>query len=304
MASPPLARREALAVATQAAGAAALASMLPAPLAAALPSAEPAAAPTAAAAPGRLRQSVCRWPFAQVPLPEFARTVKAMGLEAIDLLTEDEWAPVRDAGLLCSMVTPTRRPDFIATGLGDRTQHAMLLGELERAIEGAARFGWPNVITMPGNRRGRRTAELVDATIDALRRIAPLAEERRVTICLELLNSRVDHADFLLDRTDIGVAICEGVGSPRVKLLYDIYHMQIMEGDLIRTLRTHARHIAHLHTAGVPGRHELGDAQELHYPAIMRAVAELGFTGFVAHEFIPTGPWEPALRDAVARCTV
>jgi hydroxypyruvate isomerase len=259
------------------------------------------AAPTA---PGRLRQSVCRWPFSAVPLPEFARIVKSMGIEAIDLLTDDELPVVRDAGLLCSMVTPTKRPDFIARGLGDRANHALLLGELERAIESAVRFGAPNVITMPGNRYGRRDPEIIEATAEALRKIAPLAEARGITLHLEMLNSRVDHRDFAMDTTALGVAICEAVGSPRVKLLYDVYHMQIMEGDVIRTIGAQAKYIGHVHTAGVPGRHEIGDSQELFYPAIMRALAAQGFSGFVAHEFVPTGPWEGSLREAVARCTV
>jgi hydroxypyruvate isomerase len=264
----------------------------------------PAMVPSMPLAPGRLRQSVCRWPFDAVPMRDFVRTVKAMGIEAVDLLTEDQFDIVRDAGLACSMVTPTKRPDFIGRGLGDPANHALLLGELERAIEAAARYGWPNVIAMPGNRAGRSDASIIDATAAALRKITPLAESRRVTIHLEMLNSRVDHRDFAMDTTAFGVKICEAVGSPRVKLLYDVYHMQIMEGDVIRTMRAHARHIGHVHTAGVPGRHEIGEGQELFYPAIMRALAESGFTGYVAHEFVPTGAWDTALRDAVTRCTV
>jgi hydroxypyruvate isomerase len=264
----------------------------------------PAMAPVLPVAPGRLRQSVCRWPFDAVPFRDFVRSVKSIGIEAIDLLTEDQFDIVRDAGLACSMVTPTKRPDFIARGLGDPANHTLLLGELERAIEAAARYGWPNVIAMPGNRAGKSDSAIIDATAAALRKIVPLAESRHVTIHLEMLNSRVDHRDFAMDTTAFGVKICEAVGSPRIKLLYDVYHMQIMEGDVIRTMRTHAKHIGHVHTAGVPGRHEIGDAQELYYPAIMRALAEGGFTGFVAHEFVPTTSWETALREAVSRCTV
>jgi hydroxypyruvate isomerase len=254
--------------------------------------------------PGRLRQSVCRWPFNQVPLGEFCRKVKGMGIEAIDLLTEDEWPVVRDAGLACSMGTPTKRGDFIATGLNDRANHPMLLGELERALRAAKAAGVPNVIAMPGNRKGRGDGEVVSVTAEALRKITPLAEETGVTICLEMLNSKVDHKDFSMDRTALGVAICQAVGSPRIRLLYDIYHMQIMEGDVIRTLRDNLQYIGHFHTAGVPGRHELDDKQELFYPAIARAIADTGFTGYFAHEFIPTRTWDVALGEAVQACKV
>ena len=254
--------------------------------------------------PGRLKQSVCRWPFGQVPLGEFCQRVKAMGIEAVDLLTEDEWPIVRDAGLVCSMGTPTKRRDFIATGLNDRANHKMLLAELERALPAAKAAGVPNVIAMPGNRTGKGDGAVISVTAEALRKVAPLAEETGVTICLEMLNSKVDHRDFSMDRTALGVAICQAAGSPRVRLLYDIYHMQIMEGDVIRTLRDNLQYIAHFHTAGVPGRHELDDKQELFYPAIARAIADTGFTGFFAHEFIPTRTWDAALREAVDVCRV
>jgi hydroxypyruvate isomerase len=274
-------------------GAAALAGVL------AIPGLKPPVA-----GPGRLRQSVCRWPFNQIPLGEFCTRVKAMGIEAIDLLTEDEWPVVRDAGLACSMGTPTKRRDFIATGLNDRANHSLLLGELERALRGAKTANVPNVIAMPGNRRGKTDREVIDVTAEALKKVTPLAEQLGVTICLEMLNSKVDHKDFAMDRTALGVAICKAVGSPRVKLLYDIYHMQIMEGDVIRTIRDNLQYIGHFHTAGVPGRHELDQKQELYYPAIARAIADAGFTGYFAHEFIPTRTWDVALGEAVAACKV
>lgn len=256
------------------------------------------------AGPGRLHQSVCRWPFGEVPLGEFCKRVKAMGIEAVDLLTEDEWPVARDAGLIVSMATPTKRRDFISTGLNDRANHAMLIEELERTIEGAKAARYPNVIAMPGNRRGKPDAEVIEVTAEGLKKVAPLAERAGVTICLEMLNSKVDHKDFSMDRTALGVAICKAVGSERVKLLYDIYHMQIMEGDVIRTLRDNLPYIAHFHTAGVPGRHEIDDTQELFYPAIARAIADTGFNGYFAHEFIPTRTWDVALGEAVKACHV
>jgi hydroxypyruvate isomerase len=253
---------------------------------------------------GRLKQSVCRWPFGGIPLPEFCRAARGMGLVAIDLLQPDEWPVARDAGLVCSMGYPTTRRDFIATGFNDRSHHDMLVQELADTLPLAARAGVPNLIAMFGNRAGRSDDDAAAACIEGLRRVAPLAEARGVTVCVELLNSKVDHADYQGDRTAFGVRVISGVASPRIKLLYDIYHMQIMEGDVIRTIRDHIAHIGHFHTGGVPGRHEIDDTQELNYHAIARAIADNGFTGYVAHEFEPTRDPLSALRDAVATCSV
>ena len=227
-----------------------------------------------------------------------------MGLAGIDLLTSDEWPVVRQQGLVCSMGYAARRDDFIPRGFNDPANHDLLVGELERALPLAVQHGVPNLIAMFGNRQGRSDAQATEACVTGLRRIAPLAERHGVTICMELLNSKVDHKDYQGDHTEFGAAIIEAVGSPRVKLLYDIYHMQIMEGDVIRTIRQHAAHIGHFHTGGVPGRHELDDTQELNYKAIANAIAETGFTGFVAHEFVPTRDPLRSLREAVATCSV
>jgi hydroxypyruvate isomerase len=253
---------------------------------------------------GRLKQSVSRWPYARIPLPEFARACAAMGLKAIDLLQPEDWAIVRDHGLTCSMGYPTARRDFISTAFNDPANHAMLLRELERTIPLAARAGVPNVIAMFGDRRGQPDDEAITHCVHGLSQIKRLAEEQSVTVCVELLNSKVDHKGYQGDRTAFGVEVVRGVDSPRVKLLYDIYHMQIMEGDVIRTIRDNIRHIAHFHTGGVPGRHELDDSQELNYRAVARAIADLGFTGYVAHEFVPTKDPLTALREAVGICTV
>ena len=253
---------------------------------------------------GRLNQSVTRWPFSRIPLPEFCRAAKAMGMVAMDLLQPEEWAVARDAGLVCSMGYPTKRTDFIARGFNDRANHPMLLRELEETIPRAAREGVPNVIAMFGNRNGRSDAEGIDNCVAGFRAIAPLAEQHGVTVCVELLNSKVDHRDYQGDRTAFGVAVTRGVASPRVKLLYDIYHMQIMEGDVIRTVRTHLAEIAHFHTAGVPGRNEIDETQELNYRTIASAIADTGFTGYFAHEFIPKRDPLTSLREAVAICDV
>ncbi|MDP3772658.1 MAG: TIM barrel protein, partial [Gemmatimonadales bacterium] len=231
---------------------------------------------------GRLKQSVCRWIYERIPLAEFCRAARGMGLVAIDLLQPEEWPVAADNGLVCSMGYPTARRDFIRTGFNDPANHPMLLRELEQTIPSAARAGVPNVIAMFGNRQGKTDAEGIDNCVAGLNRIKALAEERGVTICLELLNSRVDHRDYMGDRTSFGVTVVRAVNSPRVKLLYDIYHMQIMEGDVIRTIRDNAAYIAHYHTGGVPGRHELDATQELNYRAIAQAIADTGFTGYVA----------------------
>jgi len=252
----------------------------------------------------RLKQSVSRWPYSKIPLPEFCKACKGMGIVAIDLLQPEDWPVVRDAGLVCSMGYPTKRNDFIPTGFNDPANHPMLLRELEATIPLAAKAGVPNVIAMFGNRNGRSDGEAIEACVNGLSQIKALAEEQNVTVCVELLNSKVDHADYQGDHTAFGAAVMERVGSPRVKLLYDIYHMQIMEGDVIRTIRTHIQHIGHFHTGGVPGRHELDDSQELNWHAVARAIAETGFNGFMAHEFVPTKDPLTSLREAVRICSV
>jgi len=251
---------------------------------------------------GRLKQSVSRWPYAKIPLPEFSDACKAMGLVAIDLLQPAEWDVVRDHGLVCSMGYPTERKDFLSNGFNNRASHAMLIGELERSIPLAAKHGVSNVIAMFGNRDGRSDAEGIKASSEGLKRIAPLAEDHKVNVCVELLNSKVDHKDYQGDHTAFGVEVMKSVGSSRVKLLYDIYHMQIMEGDVIRTIRDNISWIGHFHTGGVPGRHELDETQELNWRAVASAIADTGFGGFVAHEFVPTRDPVTSLRQAVAIC--
>ncbi len=253
---------------------------------------------------GRLKQSASRWCYRSIPLPDLCEAGKAMGLSGIDLLASDDWPIVREHELVCSMGYAAMRNDFIPRGFNDPANHDLLVGELERALPLAQQHGVPNLIAMFGNRQGRTDAQATDACVTGLKRIASAAEHYGVTICVELLNSKVDHKDYQGDRTAFGAAIIEAVGSPRVKLLYDIYHMQIMEGDVIRTIRQHAAHIGHFHTGGVPGRHELDDTQELNYHAVARAIAETGFTGYLAHEFVPTREPLRSLKEAVELCAV
>jgi len=262
--------------------------------------------PSSGSGRGRLKQSFCRWPYARTPLPEVCRRAKQIGFAAVDLLYPEEWPAARDAGLTVSMGYASRREKFIATGFNDPANHELLLGELTTAIPLAADAHVPNVIAMFGNRvAGIDDAAAIANCTAGLSKIAPLAEKHGVTICVELLNSKVDHAGYQGDRTAFGVAVMKGVNSPRVKLLYDIYHMQIMEGDVIRTIRDNISWIGHFHTGGVPGRHEINGSQELNYHAIAAAIADLNFPGYVAHEFVPTrsDPFE-SLTEAFQLCAV
>jgi hydroxypyruvate isomerase len=266
----------------------------------------PASIGRSATSAGRLKQSVCRWPYARTPLPDLCRRANQIGLAAIDLLFPDEWSVARDAGLAVSMGYASRREKFIETGFNNPANHALLLKELELALPLAARGQVANIIAMFGNRiSGIDDNAAIANCVTGLARIAPLAVERGVTICLELLNSKVDHPGYQGDHTAFGVAVIQAVNSPRVKLLYDIYHMQIMEGDVIRTIRDNINWIGHFHTGGVPGRHEINDSQELNYHAIAAAMADLNYQGYVAHEFVPTrsDPFE-SLAEAVRLCTV
>jgi hydroxypyruvate isomerase len=254
--------------------------------------------PAATVHRGRLKQSVARWTLNEVPLAELCRRAKGIGFDGIDLLAPDEWQSVRDAGLVCSLGYPARRQPFIPKGFNDPANHPMLLAELEASIPLAAKAGVPNLIAMFGNRHGASEADDKASCIAGLSRIAPLAERHGVTICVELLNSKIDHAGYEGDHTAFGVEVVQAVGSLRVKLLYDIYHMQIMEGDVIRTIRENIPWIAHFHTGGVPGRHEINGSQELNYRAVAKAIADTGFAGYIAHEFVPVGEPFAALADA------
>lgn len=261
--------------------------------------------PLAKTPSGRLKQSLSRW-TSKAPLPELCQRAKGIGLVAIDLLYTDEWPVVLDSGLAVSMGYPAKREDFITMGFNDPANHAVLLKELETTIPLAKQAGVKNLITMFGNRKtGIDDQQAIDNCVAGLSKIAPYAAENGITICVELLNSKVDHHGYQGDHTAFGVAVMKGINSPSVKLLYDIYHMQIMEGDVIRTIRDNIQWIGHFHTGGVPGRHEIDDTQELNYHAIAKAIADLNFQGFIAHEFMPAQP-DPfaSFAAAVKLCTV
>jgi hydroxypyruvate isomerase len=253
---------------------------------------------------GRLKQSVSYWCYqGKYKLPEFARVVADMGLTAIDLLTEEQWPVVKAQGLICSMGYPAEGAQ-IPKGLNDRANHEIIIRGLTKSLPVAARMKVPNLIAFFGNRGQITETEAFDNCVAGLNRIKRAAEDNQVTICVELLNSKVDHKDYQGDHTPFGVRVIKAVASPRVKLLYDIYHMQIMEGDVIRTIRDNHPYIAHFHTGGVPGRHELDDTQELNWATVCRAIVDTGYTGYVAHEFVPTRDALKSLGEAIALCDV
>ena len=251
----------------------------------------------------KLRQSACRWIYGRIPLEEFCQKVAAMGITGIDLLTANEWAVPKKHGLICSMAYGPKTMQ-IHHGLNRLEHHDEFVKESEALLPRIAEAGIPNMIVFSGNKAGQDDATGIKHCVVGLQRLAPLAEKHGVTLCLEYLNSKVDHKDYAFDRMQYGLEVCKGVGSPRVKLLYDIYHAQIMEGDVIRTLRDHIAHIGHFHTGGVPGRQDIDDTQELNYPAICRAILATGYDGFVAHEFVPRKDPLETLARAVKLCDV
>jgi len=249
----------------------------------------------------RYKQAVARWCYQNIPLDDLARAAADMGIKGVDLVGPEDWPTLKKHGLVCSI---SAGGGTIADGLNRKENHDKIGREMGENIPRAAAAGVPNVITFSGNRRGLSDQEGMEDCVIGLNRVKGIAEQHGVTICLELLNSKVDHKDYQCDHTAWGAAVVQRVGSPHVKLLYDIYHMQIMEGDIIATIQANKEWIGHYHTGGVPGRHEIDDSQELNYPAIMRAVAGTGFAGFVAHEFVPTGDPLTSLREAVRLCRV
>jgi hydroxypyruvate isomerase len=259
-----------------------------------------AAEPPLAATEGRLKQSVCRWCYGRIPLDELARAAVRLGLAGIDLLTPADFETVKKHGLVCTMTTSHPLSD----GLCDPKYRDSSTKAIVSAIEATAKEGWKNVICFSGNARGidRRTGMANCA--EALKEIVPVAEKAGILLQMELLNSKVDHADYMCDNSAWGIELVKRVGSDHFKLLYDIYHMQIMEGDVIRTIENNKDAFGHYHTGGNPGRHELDQGQELNYKAIAKAIADTGFAGYYAHEFIPVRDPLTSLGEAVEICTV
>lgn len=249
----------------------------------------------------RIRHSVSQWCFPGLPLADLCRAVKPMGIESVELLEPPEWPVVRAHGLVCAL---GRAPDTIADSFNRRENHARLVPAFHDRLRAAAAAGVPNLVCFSGNRRGQSGEEGLANCAEGFRQITGAAEQAGVTLCLELLNSKVDHPDYQCDRTAWGVELCRRVDSPRFRLLFDIYHMAVMGEDVIAMIREHHRWFAHYHTAGVPGRHEIDDTQTLDYPAIMRAIKATGYDGFVAQEFLPLRDPLTSLHEAVRICTV
>lgn len=251
---------------------------------------------------GRIKQSVSRWCYQKTPLDKLCEYGAQIGLKAVDLLEPAEYEVPRRYGLVCSM--GYAGGGDIPNALNRLENHAKIEEGFRKNIPLAAKAGVVNVITFSGNRMGMSDAEGAKNSIIGLNRVKKIAEDNGVTICLELLNSKVDHKDYMCDHTAWGLEVVQAVNSPRVKLLYDIYHMQIMEGDLIRTIQDHAQWMGHFHTGGVPGRHELDNTQEVQWDGVMRGIVASGYTGYVAHEFVPTRDPFTSLREAVDLCDV
>ncbi len=239
---------------------------------------------------------------AKMTFEEFCRECGKMGLESVELLGPDEWKVVKKAGLTCAMCNG---PDSIGYGWNRLDHHDNLLPKFEKAIPAVAEYGFPNIITFSGERKGMSDEEGLGNCVKGLKRLVPIAEKHRVNVILELLNSKVDHKDYMADHTAWGVELVKRVGSERLKLLYDIYHMQIMEGDVIRTIKNNHQYIGHYHTGGVPGRNEIDETQELNYTAVMKAIVSTGYKGYVGQEFVPKRPDALAsLRQAIQICDV
>jgi len=256
---------------------------------------------------GNINHSACRWCYQSVPLDELCRAAKQIGLVGIDLVGPQDWPTLQKYGLISTMCYHGGQTS-LTNGWNHPSFHAQLIKDYTDVIPLMVKAGYKNVICFSGNRNGTDDETGWKNCTEGLKKIMGLAEKSGITVVMELLNSKIDHKDYQCDKTAWGVELCKRIGSPNFKLLYDIYHMQIDEGDVIRTIRDNKDYIAHFHTGGVPGRHEIDESQELYYPAIMKAIVDIGFKGYVAQEFIPTAKENEgklaALRKAVQICDV
>jgi len=252
---------------------------------------------------GRIKQSICGGCLGKAKLDreQTAKLLVEMGLVGRDLVGKDEWPTLRQYGLVATMVPGA---GSIKKGLNDKSMHSKFMEDFKTNIKAAAEYKWPNVICMAGDRAGISDAEGMDNCQAILKEAVKIAEDSGVTLCMEMLNSKVNHPGYMCDNYPWAFELCQRVNSPRFKMLFDIYHMQIMEGDLIATIKKNIQWIGHFHTAGVPGRHELDENQEIYYPAVMRAIVEAKYQGYVAHEYSPLRNPIESLVQAVKACDV
>jgi hydroxypyruvate isomerase len=251
---------------------------------------------------GRLKQSATLGCFGKLSLEEACREGARLGLKGLDLISPNDWPTLKKYGLVPTMTPPAGHS--LADGINRKEAHAQIEPPFREMLGRVAAYGGPNLIALSGNRRGMSDEEGMDNCVAFLNRMKGQAENSGVTICLELLNSKVDHKDYQCDHTTWGVEVIKRVDSPRVKLLYDIYHMEIMEGDIIRTIRANIQYIGHFHTAGNPGRHEIGSDQELNYRPVAQAIVDMGYQGYLAHEYNPLRDPVKSLAEAIEICDV
>ncbi|RLJ76738.1 hydroxypyruvate isomerase family protein [Pedobacter alluvionis] len=252
---------------------------------------------------GNINHAVCRWCFSSFDVEALCIEAKKIGIKGIDLVGPQDWPTLKKHGLESTMCNGAEIN--LVDGFNDEKFHEKLIQNYTAMIPLVAEAGYKNLICFSGNRRGKDDETGWNNCVKGLKQLIPLAEKHNVVLVMELLNSKVNHKDYQCDRTSWGAELCKRLGSENFKLLYDIYHMQIDEGDVIRNIRDYHQYIAHYHTAGVPGRNEIDDTQELYYPAIMKAIAETGFKGFVAQEFIPKNADKMAsLKKAISICDI
>lgn len=252
---------------------------------------------------GKIHHSVCRWCYQSIPLEDLCKAANKIGLASIELVGPDEWPTLKKYGLTSAL--PWGAGMGIEKGFNNPDLHDALIQSYSEVIPKAAAAGYNQIICFSGNRNGMDDETGIKNCAIALKKLMPVAEKYKVSVVMELLNSKVNHKDYMCDHTKWGVALVDAVGSDRFKLLYDIYHMQIMEGDVIATIRQYHPYISHYHTGGVPGRNEIDQTQELNYPAIMKAILDTGYKGFVAQEFIPKREDKIAsLQQGVQICDV
>ena len=253
---------------------------------------------------GNINHSVSRWTFGYLTLDELCEAVKQIGFSAIDLLRPEEWPTVQKHGIYSSMCYTSGKNDLY-NGLNDPANHEELIKEYLETIPIMAKAGYKNLICFTGARRGMDDETGMKNCKTALEKILPTAEKNGVIMTMELLNSKIDHKDYMCDHVEWGVELCKRISSDNFKLLFDIYHMQIQEGDIIRNITDYHQYLAHFHTGGIPGRHEINNTQELYYPAVMKAIVATGYKGYVAQEFVPTYPNKlDSLKEAIGICDV